>query len=212
MLENIKVLHHSCVRIEGSKVLYFDPYELTVQPKDGDIVFSTHNHFDHFVPEDIAKVAKADAILVQPKHDFEEGEKIGYTGSKHVCLDPGESTVVEGIKVTAVAAHTPGHPEFHPKENNWVGFIVEMDGTRYYVTGDTYDVPEVRACKGMADVVIIPVGGKFTFTAKEAAEVTNFLEPKAAVPAHYGAIIGSDEDAEAFINALDPSIKGGKCR
>ena len=59
MLEGIEVLYHSSIRIEKEgKVIYFDPYNIEGEPKDADIIFCTHSHYDHFSPQDIEKVFK----------------------------------------------------------------------------------------------------------------------------------------------------------
>lgn len=207
-MNNFRVLTHSAIRIEGKYVLYFDPYSLAPLgdgPKDGDYIFSSHTHGDHFSPQDIARVAKPGAVLVQPASCKEKGEAIGFTGEKHICLMPGGVFEAQGLRVTAIPSYTPGFIN-HSRDKNFIGFVVEMDGTTYYIAGDTYDVPEARAVK--ADVAFVPVGGTYTMNAEEAASVINDIMPKIAVPTHYGHVVGSKADAEKFVSLLKSEIEG----
>ena len=64
MLDSVTINLHSSIRITSGKALYFDPFRITEQKHDADIIFVTHDHYDHFSPEDIAKVMKADTVFV----------------------------------------------------------------------------------------------------------------------------------------------------
>ena len=110
-------------------------------------------------------------------------------------MKPGESTTANGVKIEAVPAYNI-NKQFHPKSNNWVGYIFTLDGQRIYQAGDTDAIPEMKNVK--ADVVLMPVGGTYTMTAQEAAEATNAINPKLAIPMHWGKIVGSANDAETF--------------
>ena len=79
-----------------------------------------------------------------------------------------------------------------------------MDGIRYYVSGDTDAVKEIQTVN--CDVALVPIGGTFTMTAKEAAELINQIKPSVTIPTHYGSIVGKAEDAEEFRKLIDPSI------
>jgi L-ascorbate metabolism protein UlaG (beta-lactamase superfamily) len=48
------------------------------------------------------------------------------------------------------------------------------------------------------DVALLPVGGKFTMTWEEAAEACDLIDAAAAIPMHYGEIVGDVRDAERF--------------
>ncbi|MBR5739169.1 MAG: MBL fold metallo-hydrolase, partial [Lachnospiraceae bacterium] len=100
----ITINAHSSIRIAGSKVLYFDPFQLKDAPHDADVVFLTHSHFDHESPEDLEKVSKPGTQVVR----YEEAE-------------------IPGLTVRTVPAYNP-NKKFHPKENHWVGYLVTMDG------------------------------------------------------------------------------------
>lgn len=111
---------------------------------------------------------------------------------------PGQSVQVNNILVEAVPAYNirPERLNFHPKSNNWVGFVVDIDGARIYHAGDTDSIPEMAGIK--CDVALLPVGGTYTMDGSEAAEAANVINPKIAVPMHFGRIVGSKSDLENF--------------
>jgi L-ascorbate metabolism protein UlaG (beta-lactamase superfamily) len=95
---------------------------------------------------------------------------------------------------------------FHPKKMQWVGYILVLAGKRYYYSGDTDYIPEMEQVE--ADVVFLPVGGTYMMTAAEAVKAANTIKPKVAVPFHFGKLVGSQKDAERFIEKLDKTIQG----
>jgi len=104
----------------------------------------------------------------------------------------------------AVPAYNKMKP-FHPKRNAWVGYVVSMDNMTYYVAGDTDAVKELEEIR--CDVALVPIGGKYTMTAPQAAALVNRISPRAAIPTHYGSVVGSAEDAKVFGRELDPKIQ-----
>lgn len=113
--------------------------------------------------------------------------------------------MVQGIKFETIPAYNT-NKTFHPKENYWVGYIITLDGIRYYIAGDTDITEENRKVK--CDVAFVPVGGTYTMNYSEAAELVNIIKPKIAVPIHYGSVVGTKQDATNFIKLLHSSIKG----
>ena len=90
-----------------------------------------------------------------------------------------------------------------PKGVNNVGFVVTLAGVTYYHAGDTDLIPEMS---GLApDVALLPVSGTYVMTADEAADAARAIGPKIAIPMHYGAIVGSEEDARRFAKLLEGS-------
>ena len=94
---------------------------------------------------------------------------------------------------------------FHPKENGWVGYIIEIEGISYYIAGDTDITKENKKVK--CDVAFVPVGGTYTMDFKEAGELINEIKPKIAIPIHYGSIVGTKEDAINFSKLINHEIK-----
>ena len=113
--------------------------------------------------------------------------------------------MVQEIKFGTVPAYNT-NKTFHPKENDWIGYIITLDGIRYYIAGDTDITEENRKVK--CDVAFVPVGGTYTMDFKEAAQLINEIQPKIAVPIHYGSVVGKVQDAVDFVGLLYPITKG----
>ena len=195
----ITINSQSSIRVEGKKVLWFDPYQVKTAPHDADIIFLTHMHHDHYSPEDIEKVAKDSTIFVVPKTMAEE-----FPPEKVLFLCPGDKTTLPGFPVTAVSAYNPNKP-FHPRENGWLGYLVNVDGELLYVCGDTDATPEAMAVK--CDVLALPVGGTYTMDAVQAAKLAKAISPKLAIPTHYGSIVGKKADAERFRDLVKDAMQ-----
>ena len=165
------------------------------EPKDADFILITHDHYDHFSPEDIRKAAGKGCVLVVPKKMQGKAREAEGVVSSIRTVEPGAAYEIEGLKVETVAAYNILKP-FHPKSAGWVGYILELDGERIYIAGDTDATKEAQAVK--CDVALVPIGGKFTMNAKKAAELVNRIRPAAAIPTHYGGIVGKKEDADVF--------------
>ena len=205
MLENIQVLYHSSIRINKEKVIYIDPFKIEKEYNDADIIFITHDHYDHYSEEDIEKVYKDDTIIVIPEKLLPKALEKGFKQGYIITVKPNQTYMANGIKFETIPAYNI-NKMFHPKENEWVGYIIEINNCRYYIAGDTDLTPENKAVK--CDVAFVPVGGKYTMNFKEAANLINEIKPKIAVPIHYGSIVGTREDAVNFIKLINPTTKG----
>ena len=185
----------ACQAAGTEKVLYFDPLEIRGEPHDADVIFITHAHGDHCSPADIAKVGREGTVTVCP-------EGMGMAGAFPVV--PGKRYEAGGIVFETVAAYNRLKP-FHPKRNGWVGYVVETDAGRVYVAGDTDVTKEAEAVS--CDVALVPVGGKYTMTAEEAAKLVNAIRPSAAIPTHYGTIVGKPGDGDLFTQRVAEGIE-----
>jgi len=199
-MNNIYVNTRSSIKITGSKTIYFDPLEIQGEPTDADIIFVTHVHYDHFSPEDIRKVMKDDTKIIVPVSMLEAIEEKGLPTDNLQGVQPGQAGECEGVTYEAIPAYNIGKA-FHPKENNWVSYLVEMDGVSYYAMGDTDVTPEAEAVD--VDVIFVPVGGKYTMDADEAAKFINQKPRGLVVPIHYG----EQEACDRFIGLLDNEVK-----
>jgi L-ascorbate metabolism protein UlaG (beta-lactamase superfamily) len=115
-------------------------------------------------------------------------------------VKPGDELTIEGIKVEVVPAYNT-NKNFHQKQKQWLGFIVTVDGVRIYHAGDTDLIPEMDGFE--VDIALLPVSGTYVMTADEAVEAAKRIKPKAAIPMHYDAIVGTKKDAENFKKALE---------
>lgn len=200
MLEFITVNTHSSIRIDDGKIIYIDPYDIKEETSDADIILITHDHFDHFSPEDIQKVVKQDTVLICP-----EGMEVQIEGLPVVKAAVGEKIETKGISIETIAAYNKQKP-FHPKDNGWIGYIINSsEHGRIYIAGDTDITEENKQVK--CNIALLPVGGTFTMDHKQAAELANTIHPEYVIPVHYGSIAGAPEDGERFGRAVDKDIK-----
>lgn len=200
-LNNITVNTQSSIRIAGSKILYFDPFQIGASVHDADMIFITHEHYDHFEPASIAKIKKETTILVAPESMKKKVvSESGVPAGQCLFLNPGERKEENGLQLEAVCAYNKLKP-FHTKGKKWLGYVVSMDEIRYYVSGDT-DVNEDIG-KVQCDVALLPIGGVYTMDWKQAAEYAAQLKPKAVIPTHYGSIVGKKTDGADFQKMLD---------
>ena len=205
MLKNIEVLYHSSIKISKNKVIYIDPFKIDKNYNDADIVFITHDHFDHYSEEDIDKVINENTTIIIPEELLTKLLRKGINKNAIITVEPNEKYMVQGIKFETIPAYNT-NKTFHPKKNGWVGYIIIINGIRYYIAGDTDITEENKQVK--CDVAFVPVGGTYTMDFKEAASLINEIKPKIAIPIHYGSIVGTEQDAIDFIRLLHPEIKG----
>ncbi|MCJ7692881.1 MAG: MBL fold metallo-hydrolase [Sedimentisphaerales bacterium] len=198
MSVNIQWLGHASFKIwTEESVVYIDPWKLKDVGDKADVVLVSHGHFDHYSAQDVKKVAGEETRLISSA-DVIEQEKRGQV------LGPGETIEVGEVKVTGVAAYNP-KKQFHPKQNKWLGFVVEVESVKIYYAGDTDLTEEMKGLEGI-DVALLPVGGTYTMDAKAAAEAAKHIKPKAAVPYHWGDIVGDESDAKRFSDSADCEV------
>ena len=190
---NIEWLGHACFRIKHEEtIIYLDPFKLK-NSDEADFIFITHEHFDHCSVEDVRKITKKETVIITVA-DCQS--KLKDAGTENVkIVSPGKSLDFERVKVKAVRAYNK-NKQFHPKANDWVGFILEMGCVKVYHSGDTDLIDEMKNIK--ADITLLPVSGTYVMTAEEAAKAAEMIKPKFAIPMHYGAIVGKKEDAIKF--------------
>ena len=203
-LDFIALNAHSSVRLEAENglVLRVDPFRIGGEPHDADVIFFTHSHFDHFSPGDVEKVRKPETVFVAPASMSGDLKKAGLL-RQAVLMRPGEETAVCGVPALAVPSYNTNKPNY-PKENGWLGYVLTVRGLCVYIAGDTDDTEDARIVS--CDVALLPVGGTYTMDAREAAACVNAMHPVAAIPTHYGCIVGSSGDGETFRKLVDSEI------
>ena len=203
MLENISIIHHSSIKFSDNIKIYFDPYEINENNNDADIIFITHNHYDHYSENDIKKIYNAKTKFIIPKDLEKELLNLGIKKENIITVAPNNNYNVLDISFKTIPAYNINKP-FHPKENNWVGYLINYNNFTYYIAGDTNITEDNKLIK--CDVAFLPIGGKYTMNYKEAAELTNIIKPKIVVPIHYGLIVGTTEDAIEFAKLINKDI------
>jgi len=193
MLENIHWLGHASFKImleiEGEKVIYIDPYELQEDEPAADLIFVTHEHFDHMSVGDISKIQGPGTVIVTTEACAKK-----LSGDVRV-VKAGDRLTVADVAIEVIPAYNVGK-EFHPQSAGGVGFIFTVNDMRIYHAGDTDFIPEMKDVR--ADVALLPIGGKYTMNAEEAAQAANIIKPQVAVPMHWGTIIGGQSDVDRF--------------
>lgn len=204
MLAGIEVLCHSSIKISKNLIIYIDPYKISDETHDADIIFCTHTHTDHFSEEDILKVKKENTVFVGTEDCILKTMKLGFEEDNIKVVEPNEKYSVLGINFETIPAYNL-EKQYHPKENNWLGYVLEINDVHYYIAGDTDLTKEAKTVT--CDVALVPVGGRYTMNAKEAASLINTIEPQTAIPTHYGDIVGTRDDAELFKKLVKEDIE-----
>ncbi len=204
MVENIHWFGQAAVKIEmDGKSLYIDPWQLE-KDDPADFIFITHAHDDHLSPNDIRKVMKDSTVFFAPK-DVAETLQKQFEKATVIAVEPGMKQEQDGLSIEVVPAYNVTKTDFHPKANNWVGYMFTIDGVRIYHAGDTERIPEMKdmAC----DIALLPLGQTYTMnTVQDAVDAALDVKATIAIPIHYGLYEGKAEDADAFAALLKDKV------
>lgn len=195
LIKGIEVLHHSSIRIHKERIVYVDPYEVKEEYHDADFVFVTHAHYDHFSCDDIQKVMNDHTILIATQDVIDGTKEIQPDATKRIVVKPNQEYNINGLHIQTTVAYNENKP-FHPKKQEWVGYIIAFEDAKVYIAGDTDHLKELESIR--CDIALVPIGGTYTMNFKEAADLINAIHPKIAIPTHYGSIVGTKEDATNF--------------
>ncbi|MBR1932650.1 MAG: MBL fold metallo-hydrolase [Prevotella sp.] len=181
-------IKHATMQItyEG-KHIYVDPVtelhprtDWNVYPK-ADYILITHEHPDHFDQMSIAQLRGASTPL------YLNRSTQGYLHGSNVVMDNGDSLRIgDDIWLWAVPAYntTPEHAHFHPKGRD-NGYVLQLDGLRIYIAGDTEDIPEMANLKDI-DIAFLPCNQPYTMTIDQLVSAAKTIKPKVLFPYHYG--------------------------
>ena len=199
---DIKINAQSSIRLSNKEiVIYIDPYLIEKNVNDADYIFITHDHYDHLSIDDINKVIKEDTIIVGAESCFKSLEEFD---NNKVKVKPNNKYLVGNLNFQTVAAYNT-NKLYHPEKNEWVGYLIDFNNKKYFITGDTDINKENMQIK--CDVLLLPVGGVYTMDYKEAAILTNLIKPRLAIPTHYQTVVGTKVDAINYTNLLDKDIE-----
>lgn len=179
----------------GKVLYYIDPYHLPkVELEPADLIFITHAHQDHFSPSDIKKLLKLETVIVGPKDCIPEE-----FSQKNLVVIPNQDYETHEIMFSTIPAYNlkPERLSFHPKKNNWVGYVFNISGMKIYHAGDTDFIPEMNELKKQnLDLALLPIGGTYTMDTEEAADAANAICAKYTAPMHYKALLGESAEKE----------------
>src|SRR5262252_11228078 len=193
----ITPLNHANTLIEaGGKVIYLDPakpVKFSGMAK-ADLILITDIHGDHMDPDSIKDISKSETEIFAPP-------AVVQTVTTGKTIANGESKTWQGLTIEAIPAYNlkrgpaPGKL-FHDKGRG-NGYVLTYGGKRFYFSGDTEGIPEMRALKNI-DVAFVCMNLPYTMTAEEAADAVKAFHPKVAIPYHY-----KGQDTAEFKKALD---------
>ena len=197
----LKWLGHSGFLIKNSKVIYIDPYNIKEGSEKADIILISHSHYDHCSVADIKSIIKEGTKIILTADSQSKITRFETPMDIHI-VEPNQEMAFGEIKIATVPAYNIDKA-FHRQSEGWVGFLIKMNDTIIYFAGDTDLIPEMQKLTGHKQpdkkfVAILPIGGRFTMNAEEAAEAAKLIKPSIAIPMHYGSIIGDRSDAEEF--------------
>ena len=190
----VEVLCHNSIKISENVIIYIDPFKIDKEYHDADYIFFTHSHYDHFSPEDIEKVKKESTLFIITEDIKDQAEKL-FGKEKVFAVIPNEQYHIPRLDFKTTYAYNV-NKAFHPKENKWVGYVIEVNHKTYYIAGDTDNIEDIRNIE--CDEAFIPIGGTYTMDYREAADLANRIKAKVVIPTHYGSIVGDKEDAIKF--------------
>jgi L-ascorbate metabolism protein UlaG (beta-lactamase superfamily) len=199
VLDRFTWFRQSAMRYAGDGLtIYIDPWGTSGEDPKADLIFITHAHFDHLQPHEIERLSAEDTTIVAPRDVANE------LSGDITAVAPGESHEIKGVRFEAVPAYNTAEErlDMHPQKNGWVGYVLELDGHRYYHAGDTDALPELASLA--TDVAMIPIGGTYTMDHREAADFVKAMQPDVAVPMHYGFVVCSPSHADLFRKEADP--------
>lgn len=186
----IEWLGHASFRIKARLTIYIDPWKLQGQPEMADLILISHGHCDHFSTADVAKIRDQHTRVAASQDVVRE------LGSEVTLLRPGDALDAGEVRVRATPAYNRD-TDFHPKANDWLGFLIRLGGETIYFAGDTDVIPEMSRL-GPVDTALLPVGGTYAMGPTQAAEAASIIGARRCIPYHYGDIVGSVEDARRF--------------
>lgn len=199
----INLLKHNSIKIKNTNTIYIDPYQIEDELHDANYIFITHSHYDHFSIEDILKIKNNNTYIISTQDTKEEIKKY-FNEDKIIIVTPNAKYKINYLTFKTTHAYNTDK-QFHPFENNWVGYILNLDNNKIFILGDTDINPNIENIK--CDIALIPIGGTFTMDYIEAAKYINKIKPSLVIPTHYGLIVGNKNDGKEFKKLINKNIE-----
>ena len=192
----ITPIYHASVLIEaGNKTVYLDP----AKPADvsglppADLILITDIHGDHMDANLITAVSKPGTEIMAPP-------AVVKTITSAMPISNGETKKWNGWTIEAIPMYNltrgPGPGKLYHDKGRGNGYVLTYGGKRFYLSGDTENIPEMRALKNI-DVAFVCMNLPYTMPPDEAAEAVKAFHPKIVIPYHY-----HGSDLTVFAKAL----------
>lgn len=203
-LEFIKWIGHASFLLKlNDKNVYIDPFDIRSTREHADIILITHPHYDHLSETDINLIADSSTRIYVPKDSVSKipvGKAIGVVPNKHYSEG--------GVEFDTVPAynHVPSRIHFHPKENGWVGYVLDINNTKVYHAGDTDFISEMS--KIVTGLALLPMGGTYVMGVDETIEAAHSIKAEKIAPMHYRRLLGK-EGSKAAEKKFLAEVKNG---
>lgn len=203
-LSFVKWIGHAgfLMRLDGKNV-YIDPFNVGGTRDHADVILITHPHYDHLSPEDIRLIADQSTTVFVPKDSVGKipaGRAIGVEPGRHYSHGSLSFDTVPAYNVVENRMH------YHPKANGWVGYVLDINGTKVYHAGDTDFIKE------MADIAtglaLLPMGGTYVMDVDQMIEASHAVKAEKVAPMHYKALLGK-EGSDAAEKRFLSRVKNG---
>ena len=159
MIDSIQWLGFGGFVIQGSPLIYINPWRLSRVTFLADVILIGHGHYEHFSPSDIEKVRGPDTLILT--NPFVAAQVPGAE-----VLREYQSRVIDRARITALPAYSHDNP-LHKREDGRLGFLISLNLYDIYYAGDTQITPEVQRLA--PDIAILPIDGNGTLTVEDAA-------------------------------------------
>jgi len=195
----ITPIRHASLMLEaGGKVIHLDPWSQGTQEKyaalpKADLLLITDSHPDHMDSTAIGWVKQSGTAIIAPAA-VTSGLKAGETMKNGETRKWGAFTI-EAVPMYNLKRGPQAGAVYHDKGRG-NGYVVTYGGKRFYFSGDTEAVPEMKALKNI-DVAFICMNTPYTMPPEEAAEGVKAFAPKIVYPYHY-----RGSDLKVFVDAL----------
>jgi L-ascorbate metabolism protein UlaG (beta-lactamase superfamily) len=194
-------------------VLAFNKMNIYVDPTGGaepfkglgapNLILITDIHGDHMDPKTIEAINTANAVLVVPQA---VADKLPATMDKQkiVILNNGDKTVQSGIEILAIPMYNlPEDSTSRHTKGRGNGYVLTIGGKNIYISGDTEDIPEMRALKNI-DIAFVCMNLPYTMDVNQAAQAVLAFKPKIVYPYHYR---GQDTNVfKTLVTTIDKNI------
>lgn len=204
LLEGVTWFRSTSVRIRRDGIeLHVDPSGLSEDSR-ADFILITHPHYDNFSEEDIARVRGPASLVLAPA-----SMKKQFMDADHF-MRPGDLLSLDGVDILAVPAYNVG-TRFHPRENDWLGYVFTLGSVTYYHAGDTDFLASMKKIR--CDVAFLPCHGRYTMGPAEAAKAAEACGADVVVPIRWGGAVGGrarlDQLSELFAGEVRVLERGG---
>ena len=196
----ITPVYHASLEIEaGGKVIIIDPAKpanFTGLPQ-ADLILVTDIHGDHLDEALLKAESKADTTIIAPDAVSKQLKEVKVSK----VLANGDKTTWGAWTIEAIPMYNmkrgPAEGKLFHDKGRGNGYVLTYGGKRFYFSGDTENIPEMRALKNI-DVAFVCMNLPYTMTAEEAADAVKAFHPKVVIPYHY-----KGQDTTVFKKALD---------